>query len=186
MSNFAVGCPGTSQQSQVWDIPAVPGLGHQQSQVWDIPAVPGLGHPSSPRSGTSQQSQVWDIPAVPGLGHPSSPKSGTSQQSQVWDIPAVPGLGGGASQGNMKRWHRMDKRDQVLVRCPKALWDNGTSQSPSGHSTAKLDSYVWWGSQISVANAEKSMAKRINFQRLITMCSTRPSRSAMDDQHVYD
>ena len=25
---------------------------------------------------------------------------------------------------------------------PKALWDNGTSRSPSGHSTAKLENYA--------------------------------------------
>ena len=51
----------------------------------------------------------------------------------------------------------MDKRDQVCIPelglvggtrdwwdvpwDPKALWDNGTSRSPSGHSTAKLGNY---------------------------------------------
>ena len=36
------------------------------------------------------------------------------------------------------------RRYQGLVGCPmesQALWNNGTSRSPRGHSTAKLDHY---------------------------------------------
>ena len=127
LSDFAVGCPGTS---------------HCPMVLWDP-----MGHPTSPRSGI-----CWSLLSIPShsltvtwdlIGCPTSPSPNPNPSPSPSPDQGLVGYSMG-SQGTMEVWDMMDKRDQVCMPDlwltggtrdwwdvpwdPKALWDVPKSQ----------------------------------------------------------
>ena len=115
-------------------------------------------HPTSPRSGICLVPLIhpscspmvpWDPMGCPTSPSPSSNPNPSPDQGLVgcsMDPKAYHGTMGRDGQEGQSMHPRpvTGGRYQGLVGCPmesQALWNNGTSRSPRGHSTAKLDNY---------------------------------------------